>query len=107
MSTGEAIVLGAVQVVVLLGVAPLLNGCIKKIKARFQIRRGPPLLQDYWNIWKWLARSEQSADSASFVSAIAPWGILAAVGAASLFVPVFSEHTPFRSAGFWRSPGRC
>jgi formate hydrogenlyase subunit 4 len=99
MTTGEAIALGAIQTSVLVIAAPPLNGCIKKIKARFQMRRGPPLFQDYWNIWKWLARSEQTADSASFVSAIAPWGILAAVAAASLFVPVFSEHTPLRSAG--------
>lgn len=99
MTTGEAIALGAVQSVVLISVAPLLNGCIKKIKARFQMRRGPGLLQDYWNIWKWLARSEQVPDSASFVSAIAPWGILVAVGAASLFVPMFSEHAPLRSSG--------
>jgi formate hydrogenlyase subunit 4 len=99
MTTGEAIALGAIQTSVLVTAAPLLNGCIKKIKARFQMRRGPPLLQDYWNIWKWLARSEQRAESASFVSSIAPWGILAAVGTASLFVPVFSEHAPLRSAG--------
>jgi formate hydrogenlyase subunit 4 len=99
MSTGDAIALGALQSVVLVGVAPLINGCIKKIKARFQMRRGPGLLQDYWNIWKWLARSEQTPEGASFVSAIAPWLILAAVGSASLFVPVFSEHAPLRSAG--------
>jgi formate hydrogenlyase subunit 4 len=99
MSIGETIALGTVQTTVLIAVAPLLNGCIKKIKARFQVRRGPPLLQDYWNIWKWLSRSEQTADSASFISTIAPWGILTAVVVASLFVPVFSEHTPLRSAG--------
>lgn len=99
MTTGDAVALGAVQSVVLITFAPLLNGCIRKIKARFQMRRGPGLLQDYWNIWKWLARSEQLPEAASFVSAIVPWGVLAAVGAASLFVPVFSEHAPLRSAG--------
>jgi formate hydrogenlyase subunit 4 len=99
MTTEEAIALGAVQTSVLVIAAPLLNGCIKKIKARFQMRHGPPLLQDYWNIWKWLARSEQRAESVSFVSTIAPWGVLAAVAVASLFVPVFSEHAPLRSAG--------
>jgi formate hydrogenlyase subunit 4 len=99
MTTGEAIALGAVQTGVLIGVAPFVNGCIRKIKARFQMRRGPALLQDYWNIWKWIARSEQTPDGASFVSAIAPWGILAAIIAASLLVPVFSAHAPVRSAG--------
>jgi formate hydrogenlyase subunit 4 len=99
MTTGDAIALAAVQTGALIAVAPLINGFIKKIKARFQMRRGPGLLQDYWNIRKWLARSEQLPDGASFVSAVAPWGILAAIGAASLFVPVFSEHAPLRSAG--------
>lgn len=99
MSAGEAIALGAVQMAVLVGTAPLLNGFIKKIKARFQMRRGPGLLQEYWNIWKWLSRSEQTADGVSFVSAVAPWGILAAVLAAALFVPVFSETAPLYSSG--------
>jgi formate hydrogenlyase subunit 4 len=99
MTTGEAIALGAAQSVVLVAAAPLLNGCIKKIKARFQMRRGPGLFQDYWNVWKWLARSERTANGASFVSTVAPWGILTAVGAASLFVPVFSENAPLWSAG--------
>lgn len=99
MNTGEAIALGVVQTAVLLAVAPLLNGCIKKIKARFQMRRGPGLLQDYRNIWKWLTRSERMADGASFLSGLAPWGVLAAVLTASLFVPAFSENAPLRSAG--------
>lgn len=99
MTTGEAVALGAAQSIVLVGVAPLLNGGIRKIKARLQMRRGPGLFQDYWNIWKWLARSEKTAEGSTFVSDIAPWGIMAAVLTAALFVPVFSEQTPLRSEG--------
>ncbi len=99
MTTGQAIALGGVQSAVLVSVAPLLNACIRKIKARFQMRRGPSLWQDYWNIVKWLARSEQTAEGSSFVSKVAPWGILASILVASLLVPFFSQNAPLRSAG--------
>jgi len=97
--SAEAVILGAVQVTVVVAAAPLLNGFIKKIKARFQLRHGPPLLQGYFDLSKWLSRSEQVADSTSFVHAFAPAGIVAATIAALLFAPVFSEHTPLTASG--------
>jgi formate hydrogenlyase subunit 4 len=95
----EAIVLGAVQLGVVATAAPLLNGLIKKIKARFQLRQGPPLLQGYRDLAKWLSRSEEVAETSSFVHILAPVGVLAATLAALLFVPVFSERTPLTSSG--------
>ncbi|TAK53540.1 MAG: hypothetical protein EPO22_15775, partial [Dehalococcoidia bacterium] len=95
----EAVILGAVQVTMVVAAAPLLNGFIKKIKARFQLRHGPPLLQGYFDLAKWLSRSEQVADSTSFVHSFAPAGIVAATIAALLFAPVFSEHTPLTASG--------
>ena len=95
----EAAILGVVQVAAIVGAAPLLNGVIKKIKARFQLRQGPPILQGYRDIAKWLSRSEQVAESTSFVHALAPAGILAATVAALLFVPVFSDRTPLTTSG--------
>ncbi len=98
-SSAEAVILGVVQVVAVVGTAPLLNGFIKKIKARFQLRQGPALLQGYRDLAKWLSRSEQVAESTSFVHALAPAGILAATVGALLFVPVFSERTPLTASG--------
>jgi len=98
-ATSEAVVLGAVQVVAVVAAAPLLNGFIKRIKARFQLRQGPPLLQGYRDLAKWLGRSEQTAESASLVHTLAPAGVIAATITALLFVPVLSERTPLTSAG--------
>jgi formate hydrogenlyase subunit 4 len=95
----EAILLGIAQVVAVVAAAPLLNGFIKKIKARFQLRQGPPLLQGYRDLAKWLSRSEQAADSSSLVHALVPVGIFAATLAALLFVPVFSARTPLTASG--------
>jgi formate hydrogenlyase subunit 4 len=95
----EAAALGVVQVAAVLAAAPLLNGYIKKIKARLQFRHGPALLQGYRDIAKWLSRSEQVGDSSSYVSLLAPTGVLAATLAALLFVPVFGERTPLTASG--------
>jgi len=97
--TAEAVILGIVQIAAAVAAAPLLNGFIKKIKARFQLRQGPPLLQGYRDLAKWLSRSEQVADSSSFVHALAPAAILTATLAALLFVPVFAERTPLTASG--------
>jgi formate hydrogenlyase subunit 4 len=95
----DSIGLGVAQVSFLVLAAPLLNGVVRKVKARFQGRHGAPLLQGYWDIAKWLARAEQSADSASFLYQLAPAGVAAGVLGAILFVPVFSERTPVSTGG--------
>ena len=94
-----AVLLGVTQVTVVVAAAPLLNGFIKKIKARFQLRQGPPLLQGYRDLAKWLSRSEQVAESTSFVHVLAPTGVVAATVTALLFVPVFRERTPLTTSG--------
>jgi len=98
-NAAAATMLGITQVTVVVAAAPLLNGFIKKIKARFQLRQGPPLLQGYRDLAKWLSRTEQVADSTSFVHVLAPAGVLVATVAALLFVPVFSERTPLTAPG--------
>ena len=43
----EVLINSALQLVLLLLVAPLLSGVIKTLKARLQTRRGPGILQSY------------------------------------------------------------
>lgn len=44
------------QVLIILALAPLLSGIIKKIKAFFQIRKGPSIFQPYYDIAKLLRK---------------------------------------------------
>ncbi len=99
MSPAEAALLGALQLGALAATAPLLNGLIRKVKARLQYRKGPPLLQNYYDLAKWWSRSEQVATSTSWVHRFAPAGVLATTLAAALFLPVFSWHTPLSTTG--------
>lgn len=95
----EATTLGVVQLSALAAAAPLLNGLIKSVKARLQLRRGPSLFQGYRDLAKWFGRAEQVADSTSFIHWLAPIVGMAAILAAALLVPVFSYRTPLTSAG--------
>ena len=99
MSDTALAVLGVSQMAGLVTVAPLLNGVIRKVKARLQSRHGPPLLQNYYDLAKWFARPEQLAGNVSLPHYLAPVGLMATALTASLFVPVFGHHTPLSSSG--------
>ena len=99
MTGAEAALLGVGQVSALAAAAPLLNGLVRKGKARLQYRKGPPVLQSYFDLAKWWSRAEQVANSTSFVHRLAPAGVLATVVVAALLVPVFSWRTPLTPAG--------
>ena len=51
----QTVVTGALQVALVILVAPLLLGITKRVKARLQYRRGPALLQPYRDLVKPLA----------------------------------------------------
>jgi formate hydrogenlyase subunit 4 len=53
-----AIILGAINVVLALGLAPLFEGILRKITARIQSRQGPPLLQPYFDLLKLLGKED-------------------------------------------------
>jgi formate hydrogenlyase subunit 4 len=99
--TGDAgaIWLGAGQLVFLVAAAPLLEGIIRKLKARLQSRYGPPLFQSYYDLAKLFARSEMRADIASAVQVAAPWVVLSATLAAALSIPMFAAATPLTRDG--------
>ena len=46
--------LAVLQAAMMLAVAPLVRGLIKKMKAAAQTRQGPPLLQGYYDLVKLL-----------------------------------------------------
>ena len=86
------LVLGLIQAVLVLALAPLLLGVTKRVKARLQYRTGAPLLQPYRDLAKWWRKTPVESETASFVTALAPAGIVAAVVTASLLVPLVGSR---------------
>jgi formate hydrogenlyase subunit 4 len=88
-----------VQTAVILLVAPLVNGIIKKVKALTQHRKGAPLLQTYYDLHKLFRRSATVSGTASWVYRAAPYMVFVSALAAAMFVPVSAKLLPAGFAG--------
>ena len=87
------------QAVGLLAVAPLLRSGIKKMKATMQTRKGPPLLQGYYDLVKLLRKETVRSETASWVYVLGPRVYFAAAVAATTLVPVLVAAAPLEGAG--------
>lgn len=87
------LVLLPLQIILMLALAPLLQGGIKTVKARFQNRIGPGPLQPYRDIAKLLARESVVSDQASWVFRATPAVYGAAILAAAVLVPTLARRS--------------
>ena len=78
------------QVVLVLLLAPLLTGYVRKVKARLLRRQGPPLIQPYRDLVKLLHKEVVLAENASWVFRVAPYIIFATTWVAAALVPTFA-----------------
>jgi formate hydrogenlyase subunit 4 len=78
----------AVNMILALLGAPLLTGIIQRTKAFFAGRRGPPLLQPYFDLWKLLHKGAVYSTATTWVFRAGPPVGLAAVLAVLTLVPL-------------------
>jgi formate hydrogenlyase subunit 4 len=80
-----------------LAAGPFLDGVQRRLRARLEARRGPPLSQGYRDLAK-LAAKEPVAAEANPVTRLAPWTALAASATAAVLLPL-GGVTPLGFAG--------
>ncbi len=78
--------------------APLMLGVVNRVKAMFAGRRGQPLLQTYYDLWKLLHKGAVYSRTTSWLFRAGPVVGLAAVGLALTLVPLggFPAFVSFR-----------
>src|SRR6266496_2446967 len=86
------------QVLLVLLLAPLLTGYVRKVKAHLLRRRGPPIIQPYRDLLKLLRKEAVLADNASWVFRVAPYVIFATTWVAAALVPTFATGLVFSAA---------
>jgi formate hydrogenlyase subunit 4 len=89
---------GAQMALVLLA-APLLTGWIRKVKARLQRRKGPPLLQPYRDLRRLMGKEVVLAYNASWLFRTAPYLIFAFTWLGAALVPTFATGLQFSWTG--------
>lgn len=83
-----AVAIVAAHVAALVAWPILLVGIVNRVKARWAGRRGPPLLQLGFDLWRLVRKDVVRSSTSTAVFAIAPWVVLASALAASLVVPL-------------------
>jgi formate hydrogenlyase subunit 4 len=83
------------QMLLVLGLAPLLTGLVRKAKARMLRRQGPPLLQPYRDLVRLARKEAVVAESASWLFRVVPYIVFAATWVAAALVPTFATGLQF------------
>lgn len=95
----ENIFWGGLQAVLVLALAPLINGIIKKIKARFQCRRGFSIWQPYFDLLKLFRKDAVISEHTSWVFRAAPYITFTAMAAITFLLPVVTTQVPLNFVG--------
>ncbi len=82
-----------------LALAPLLTGLVRKVKARLQRRRGASVFQPYRDLRRLLGKEVVLADNASWLFRVAPYLIFAVTWVAAALVPTFATGLMFSWSG--------
>ncbi|HMR30170.1 MAG TPA: NADH-quinone oxidoreductase subunit H [Amaricoccus sp.] len=83
------------QMALVLALAPLLTGFVRKVKARLLRRKGPPVIQPYRDLARLLRKEVVLAESASWLFRAIPYLIFAATWVAAALVPTFAIGLTF------------
>lgn len=86
--------LAVLQALLVLAAAPLLVGWVRRVKARLQNRKGPPLLQPYRELAKLLTKEALVAHTASPVFRAAPYIVFGTTWIAVATLPSLATGLP-------------
>ncbi|TDQ56998.1 hydrogenase-4 component C/hydrogenase-4 component D [Mesocricetibacter intestinalis] len=98
-TTSGMFLLGLLQALIMLCLAPLFSGISRFIRARMQSRRGPGVLQDYRDIAKLMKRQNILPDNAGMVSKLMPYVLISTVLVVAMSLPMFTLASPFGAGG--------
>lgn len=87
------------QALIIIAVAPLISGIIRKIKNNIRMRKGAGIFQPYYNLAKLFAKGEVISEYSSWIFRIAPFMAFGSSVSALLFVPFSMAGNPFNYLG--------
>jgi formate hydrogenlyase subunit 4 len=77
------------QMLLVLFLAPLFTGYVRKVKARLLSRQGPPLVQPCLDLARLMRKEVVLADSASWLFRVIPYVVFAVTWVAASLIPTF------------------
>jgi len=83
------------QMLLVVAVAPLLTGLVRKAKARLMRRQGAPITQPYRDLLRLMRKEVVLAENASWLFRITPYMVFAATWVAAAIIPTFATGLMF------------
>ena len=93
------ILIEAVQILLVSLGSPLLAGCLRKLKARLQGRRGSPVFQPYADLRKLFIKEVVISETTSWLFRFTPYLLAATMLFSALLVPGLTTQTPMGGSG--------
>jgi len=87
------------QFLIIIFFSPLVNGVIKKLKANMQGRKGPGVLQPYYDLMRLFKKDMVVSSVTSWVFKAAPYIVFVSTIAAAMIVPVITVKPPYSMMG--------
>jgi len=84
-----------IQMALVLALAPLLTGFVRKVKARLTRRRGPSVIQPYRDLLRLLRKEAVLPQNASWLFRATPYIVFATTWVAAALVPTFATGLMF------------
>lgn len=92
-------IIGILQAILLLLLAPLYSGFARVMRAKIHSRTGPPLMQNYRDIRKLMTRQEVVSEQAGWIFRVTPYVNLACMFLAAMVIPALTTASPLEAAG--------
>ena len=79
---------GGMNILLVLALAPLFEGILRKVTAKVQSRQGPPIWQPYYDLLKLLGKEDIESGESPAMQRFASWLSLAAILTVAVLVPM-------------------
>src|ERR1700747_1317494 len=89
------ILFNLVQVLVVLGFAPLISGVLSRLKEILQAKRGPSIVQPYFDMWKLFHKDEIVSEESSWIFRFTPYIVFVTPIFVALLIPVLTNYPLF------------
>ncbi|MGB7767364.1 MAG: NADH-quinone oxidoreductase subunit H [Verrucomicrobiia bacterium] len=84
-----------IQVLVVMGFAPLASGVASRLKERIQSKRGPSIFQPYRDLWKLFHKDEIVSEDSSWIFRFTPYMVFVTPIFVTLLIPVLTNYPLF------------
>ncbi len=89
------ILFNLLQVLTVLAFAPLVAGVSSRLKEIIQSKRGPSILQPYFDLWKLFHKDEVVSEESSWIFRATPYVVFVAPIFVTLLIPVLTSYPLF------------